>query len=417
MGTDVQPMLSPLASHLGTLWASCDSNSPLRATIIEAMTEIIKAAGPHSVELQDIATQLISYAISTEEGNYLVKEGVTLWLAVSRNIPPGGYNQALDEIAKAGLTNITENISTSDVNEATEMIKELLCVMEAYAIISGRSFLLSCANSLQFFYSKHLGAYGPKAVSYLMRPIEALLMSCPIEASEFLLQSGILQTMLRSICASMPTLADSLTNYAEIDITVVSYLSIFARLILLQNCNQLRTFVVFQAIDDMISDLSRIGLSTNRQMLIYGIIYLLIDKFDNVGYCSAGMWKRKLWCISLLSNYSATNYDTFMLEKFSEVVNISADVLSEEEAEEGIERCTYMANTMLAFDADDDLNDDNKEPITTCLLSLLQGDIISSTSVYAYTKQKLIELKQYTDETTFTQIMTMIGQDTLNRYI
>jgi hypothetical protein len=76
-----------------------------------------------------------------------------------------------------------------------------------------------------------------------------------------------------------------------------------------------------------------------------------------------------------------------------------------------------MANTLLAFDADDDLNDDNKEPITTCLLSLLQGDIISSTSVYAYTKQKLIELKQYTDETTFTQIMTMIGQDTLNRYI
>ena len=419
LGTDVQPMLPPLASHLGTLWASCDSNSPLRATIIEAMTEIVKAAGPHSLELHNEAMQLISYAISTNEGNYLVKEGVTLWLAVSRNIPPGGYNQALDELAKAGLTNITENISTSDVNEATEMIKELLCVMEAYAIISGRSFLISCASSLHFFYSKHLGAYGAKAVSYLMRPIEALLLSCPDEASEFLLQSGILQSMLRSICASMPTLADSLTSYSEIDITVVSYLSIFARLILLQNFNQLRKLVVFQAVDNMVIDLSTIGLTTNRQMLIHGLIYLLIEKFDNVGYCSAGMWKRKLWCISLLSNYpsAVSNGDSFMLEKFAEVVNISADVLSEEEAEEGVERSMFMANTMLALDADDEMNEESKEPITTCLLSLLQADIISSTDVCAYTKQKLIEMKQSNDETTFTQIMTMIGNETLNRYI
>jgi len=171
----------------------------------------------------------------------------------------------------------------------------------------------------------------------------------------------------------------------------------------------------------MVNELESVALHSNRQMLMQGIIHLLISYFDNVGYCTAGMWKRKLWCVSLLSNYPAattnTDGDSFMLEKFSEVINISTDVISEEEAEEGIARSNNMANTMLSVDYDEDEVVNAEEPIITCLQSLLQGDVVSVTSVHVYTKQKLIEMKQTHNEATFNTIIHMIGQDNLNRFI
>jgi len=423
MRDDVKPMLSPLANHLGTLWDSCERNSPLKATVIEAITEVVKSAGPHSHELQAIALQLISYAVScTVESLFLLKEGISLWLAVSRNVVPGSYNQALDELAKVGLVNVSEYASSDDMNDTSkDMIKEFLCIMEAYAIISGSNFLVSCATSIQSFYTKKLDKVESTMAAYFTRPLEALLLSCPIEASEFLLHSGILQIMLRSICAKIPAFANSLSHFDELDLTIVAYLTIFARLILLQNLNQLRTPIVYQSIDSMVTELESVALHSNREMLMQGIIYLLILYFDNVGFCAAGMWKRKIWCLSLLSNYPAatTNIDgnSFMLEKFSEVVNISTDVISEEVAEEGIKRSNNMANSMLSVDYDDDEVVNTEEPIITCLQSLLQGDVVSVTSVHGYTKQKLIEMKQTHNEATFSTIIRMIGPDNLNRFI
>jgi hypothetical protein len=256
--------------------------------------------------------------------------------------------------------------------------------------------------------------------AYFTRPLEALLLSCPIEASEFLLHSGILHIMLRSICAKMPAFKNSLCQFDERDLTIVAYLTVFARLILLQNLNQLRTPIVYQSIDSVVTELESVALHSNRQMLMQGIVYLLLSYFDNVGFCAAGMWKRKIWCLSLLSNYPAatTNIDgnSCMLDIFSEVINISTDVVSEEVAEEGIKRSNNMANSMLSVDYDDEVVN-TEEPIITCLQSLLQGDVVSVTSVHGYTKQKLIEMKQTHNEATFNTIINMIGQDNLNRFI
>ena len=420
MRDDAKPMLAPLANHLGTLWGSCERNSPLKTTIIEAITEIVRASGHNSHELQAIALELISYAVScTVESLFLLKEGISLWLVVSRNINPGSYNQALDDVAKVGLMNVSEYTTNDDFNDSSrDMLKEFLCIMEAYAIISGSSFLLSCANAIQSFYSKHLGQVESVITPFFTRPLEALLLSCPIEAAEFLLQSGILQIMLRSICAKMPAFEDALSSHVDQDLTIVTYLSVIARLMLLQNLNQLRTPIMNQSLDIMVNELQSVGVNTDRETLLHGIIYLLVSKFDNVGYCTAGMWKRKLWCICLLSHYPLATQggDTFMLETFPEIINISADVLSEEEAEEGIQRSDNMATSMLSVEIEEDDVGDSHEPIVVCLQALLRSDVVSVTSVLSYTKQKLIEMKQTNNETIFNTIMTMIGQDTLNRY-
>ena len=228
----------------------------------------------------------------------------------------------------------------------------------------------------------------------------------------------LLQIMLRSICAKMPAFEHALCSYVDQDLTIVTYLSVIARLMLLQNLNQLRTPIMNQSLDIMVNELQSVGINTDRETLLHGIIYFLVSKFDNVGYCTAGMWKRKLWCICLLSHYPLATQggDTFMLETFPEIINISADVLSEEEAEEGIQRSDNMATSMLSVEIEEDDVGDSHEPIVVCLQALLRSDVVSVTSVLSYTKQKLIEMKQTNNETIFNTIMTMIGQDTLNRY-
>lgn len=103
------------------------------------------------------------------------------------------------------------------------------------------------ASTLNAVYDAVLCQLNPRSVPILTRTMEAFLFTCPQEFAQFLLESGKLGLMLRSCLASTEELSQTLQDYAEADISVVSYMGVCARVILLaphilpQACSQLVT--------------------------------------------------------------------------------------------------------------------------------------------------------------------------------
>jgi hypothetical protein len=187
MGVNLKPLLSPLSHHLGVLWNGSDSNSLLRNSILDTLTEMVKQAGESSVELYDLAIPLIEFSLTNLDSNeesYLIKDGISLWLVLARNIPIGHYNEQLDSLVKKYLISIF-------INENNEFdLKDIMLILEAYVISGGSTFLISCSENLRDIYILKLGQVKYDLIPYLMRPIEALLLSCPQETSLFLQQTG-----------------------------------------------------------------------------------------------------------------------------------------------------------------------------------------------------------------------------------
>lgn len=148
---------------------------------------MVKQAGNASIALYDLAIPLIEVSLTNSNGDdssYLLKDGISLWLAIARNIPYGHYNELLDSLVKKYLI----SIFTNENNEFD--LSQIMLILEAYAISGGSTFLNSCSLQLRDIFILKIGQVKYDLIPYLMRPIEALLLSCPIETCLFLLQSG-----------------------------------------------------------------------------------------------------------------------------------------------------------------------------------------------------------------------------------
>jgi hypothetical protein len=268
-----------------------------------------------------------------------------------------------------------------------------------------------------------------------MRPLEAFLLVCPQETTQFLVRSGILLLIMRGCAASTPQLSRMLSDYEESDIAVISYLSVVARMILLN------AQLMVEAATAVLSALRAEGAlqpagegSGDPQVLMKEITRLLIDKFDSVGYCSAGMWRRRLWCVSLLSLYPTQDND--LLQSFPEVINIAADVVSEENTQEAKGRAARMVDTMVSVDedmgawadCDDNENDGlegdaedgsagtHREPIAEWLGRFLKNDI-TSLSVYSITRERLNQISSALGAEMFRQLTHFAGESTIQMFM
>eukprot|EP01038_Epipyxis_sp_PR26KG_P009963 gene9963-13396_t len=91
------PILIPLTEYLWQLWNNSDENDPIKSTILEVLSYLVKAAKSESSSIHYILIPLIRFTTSnTVETSYLVKDGISLWLAVIRNTTTQHYSIELD---------------------------------------------------------------------------------------------------------------------------------------------------------------------------------------------------------------------------------------------------------------------------------------------------------------------------------
>jgi hypothetical protein len=231
------------------------------------------------------------------------------------------YTEALNELFKNSVNVLFE---CGLVGQEEDALEEIMMVIESYAIAGRALCLSSCANSIQTAFSRTIGQVAAKAVPYVIRPLEAFFLSCPQETALFLIQSGLILSILYPCLASVPAVKEMkvLEAHEEADVAVVSYLSIVARLalydpqFLTQAIQAIITSPVLGPVFNLSSNDSNEAIAV-RENILQMLIRLMIDKFDSVAYSSSGAWRRKLWALALLS--LCTHASTVILEWFPEV--------------------------------------------------------------------------------------------------
>lgn len=213
------------------------------------MALLVKAAKGHSVSILPITTPLIAAACrcgslssrnsnnsinssgsgrrdSTRAGGgtpsscnngFLAKDGLALWLAVMQNITESQYatyhvelqnlvcgamaglniSPSRAEAAPSGAQSVTQRWNIFAEADSAELITSLMQVVEAYALLGGEAHCIlldaQCRAALTSLYCGALGKVEAKLVQFVVRPLQALLMCCPILAGQFYLIFFLLQ--------------------------------------------------------------------------------------------------------------------------------------------------------------------------------------------------------------------------------
>lgn len=405
------PVLQPLSVHLCSLWtaAGTEQQSPVRASIMDCISHMVRTAGAASPALHSVAGPVLVAALSgTDESAYLFKESLALLLAVVRNCPHDGFSESLDALLPAALS-ITF-LGECGVSSAEDM-RTAMSVCEAFLALRGPQCLFSSGAIIGQTLGKLLGQVDSKNAIFVVRPIEVMFLSCPADASRFLLSTGQLHVLMRICASSTPQLLyeKSLDRCRQDhDLGLVAYLSVVARVLL---CSPELLGPVVTELSGELAQQTRIGLTPEGAMvlepnaLLKAILRLLLDKFDQVGYCTAGMWRRKLWCLALLSLFPHTG---MVLEWFPEVCDKVDDVLSEEASEEGAQRKSQFVNALAGNDmddggqgdGDDDDDDDGgssnaekQEPLMQTFDRLLHADVVITTDVRTMAEAKVAAMR------------------------
>lgn len=419
-------LLNDFCKYFSYLWKKCVESDPLKSSVIETLTRIISYAGSdgHSAEMYDVVFPMLYVATSGAiESSYLVRDGITMWLNLARSIPLNSYNQRFNDLYNARYASLFDNDIFGDNYED---MKDIMLISEACVIAGGPWFFKDCALQFQKVYSKIICNTSPRVVPYVIRPIESMLVVYPHEALAFLVDSTFLFQIARTCTASIPTLNSVLSAYVEADVALISYLSVIARLCLLNPASLRETSEnVAKCIANGIAsgnfDMPNGSIQfsqTDADLILFGWIRLLVDKFDSVGYSSGGSWRRRLWVFALLSLYPS--HDPCLLDMFPEVLNVALDVINEEQqtADDNQEKAAAKIVELLiskeedtsgwidasSASATDNLadppNSAEKEAIFSAFTPYIAGDAVTYTSLLDASKLKLrimMELCQGTD--------------------
>lgn len=415
MGPKLRLLLEPLAQHLQALWQASEPSSPVRGCIIDTLIKMVQTAGKASASLHGLALPLVAHACSGDESTgHLSASGVSLCLAVMRNLPSAdAYCEAIDSMllqcvrclfSQLGSEEAPESGSHLRVRQPDDDARHAMLICEAYAITDGPRLLYTSPAALQECLLQLMGKCKANLVPYVVRPIEALFLSCPGDAGRFLLQSGVLLVAVRICAASVPQFATILSSNVEEDVVLVMYLSIFARM-LLADAASLMPACQMLCTELLAADSTGHLAGLDGGVLVKCLIRLMLDKFDAVGSSVAGVWRRRLWSLALLSLYPQT---PVVYEWFAEVYNVAVDVLTEEGTQEGALKKSQLLQTIMGggaqgvgfgddeYDDDDDGDefggapkaDEEPEPIVATFDRLFSADVVMLTDLAAVLQDK-----------------------------
>ena len=386
LGSSLRPMLAPLANQLQALWFGSESSSPLKLALLQALTSVVRVAREASIELHQLLVPVLRFATSgSEESNFLAEEGVSLWLAVVRNA--GSYTGPLDELFRLSIPALfaAELVPLTEPEKA----KTFMLLVEAYIILGRQSFLSSNAAALKLVFDHTLCRVLPRVVSHVVRPIESMLIVCPSDAALFLLQSGALITLLRPCAAAVVSISKNFEDFAEIDLALLSYLSVCARLIVVAPS------IIQQAASTVIED---------GDVLLRGIARLLIDKFDAVGFSSSGLWRRKLWCLAILSMYYSPVQELldWLPEALAICDEVSAEQIKDREEHSGYEQ---------------DEENVSADPLAITFNSMVASDGVTTVSVRRVTHERMEGLRIMLGDAVFEAIMRRVAPAAISRLV
>ena len=325
MGVKLVPVMVPIAQHLGSLWSGDDDDSPLRPTIIEALSYMVVAAGGYSAGLHPIVLQLIAYCIvptanvkqlSTSsmttglengvkvslEHSFLFGDGLMLWLKVIKNAPE--YTSNLDELYRMCIPHIFgidvtgaggDSASTSlDIfNTHPEFSEWRTCMIlsEGYAALGGKTFAHSCGALVSTILMKSLSQIRSVDYVYLIRPIEALQMTCFYECTQGFQASGLLNISLQTVCASVNQAEfNAFRDFAEKDLATVCHASVLSRMCLVSP----------DALQETAKEVAS-HFQSDAILLMYGLCKVMVDKADSLGSMPAVHLRKSLFVQTLLT--------------------------------------------------------------------------------------------------------------------
>lgn len=231
---------------------------------------------------------------------------------------------------------------------------------------------------------------------------------------DFLSSNDFLFNLLRSCAGSMlGSFSNYFADYAESNIALVAYVSAVCRALLI---NQ-------SAVQNQITALlGGVGL-VNAEMNFYqSFVRLLLDKYDAVSYQAAGIWHKKLWCLTILNFYPTS--DSTLVSWLPEVVNMNISLMAEYKAEEeeGRNHSSKMYSIMISSadyieEDEEDAYSDQKyqtddssvvpepEHIVTAFKSIIEKDPISTKNI------------QVALESMFQSMRPILGEDSYNQLI
>jgi hypothetical protein len=365
--TALKPLVQPLAGYLESLWSETAPSDPARNAILEVMQGLVRAAKHSAASILPVTTPLISFACNTHameddrggvprsvtrclselacvkgdrancpractgasDNGYLVRDGVALWLAVMRNLTEQQYLQYQAElqqlfiVAMGGLglggpadCETVKTVAGSGWDllsdpDCAEIIRSLMLVIEAYALLGGesQSLLLDgrCQAAITALYCTALGKVEAGQVRYVVRPLQAFLLSCPILTGQYLNDCGILVHVL-SICftaVECGNLRKLFEQHTESDLAVTSYLTLVAQFLLF---NPSALFAALSRVKvDVLAYVQHTTGQADEKMLTEGILItelvnLMFRLYDSLASSvAAPVFTAKLWCLALLS--------------------------------------------------------------------------------------------------------------------
>ena len=101
MGPKIIPTLAPIYGHLCNLWQSADVDSPVRTSVLDTLTNIVRCCGLASDSFHETLHPLVSTVFSHSQLDFVRKDTCALWLAVVRGAE--NYTPQLDSMFKEGI--------------------------------------------------------------------------------------------------------------------------------------------------------------------------------------------------------------------------------------------------------------------------------------------------------------------------
>jgi hypothetical protein len=187
----------------------------------------------------------------------------------------------------------------------------------------------------------------------------------------------------------VPALADAFKDYLELDVALLSYLSVCARLLIVAPAI-LQQATVAVSPDD-------------GGLLLRGLVRLMLDKFDAVGYSSSGMWRRKLWSIAVMAMYLYAPSEQ-LLEWLPEALVMCDDVAGEQQTE------SEEAHT--GYDQDDEATAD---PLAVAFNRMIAVDGVTTVSIKRLVQERMEGLQLALGSAAFVQIMQRIDPASVKR--
>jgi hypothetical protein len=348
---------SPLRSNLLDVFtklarsAGCSSRHETKFGNIAVPLTVDMCTAPHTKDctccsdaetvcslLHDMLLRIVAFSASgSGKVAHLTSSAVDLWLVIMRRSRrytavmdaaftaclPRLFNGAAAEIdidGECGSGQGDDEDSPLDVMDLMSTdIQTMFHVLESYALVYSCCCPGDAANQVVPFavryesimapvYRRVLGELRPQAVAHVIRPLEFLLLLSPEESFNFLGRNEILTFLIRA-CLGSPLSATPATGTAlasayaahseAADVTLVSYLHIIARALLL---NQTVTIQVVTSLAEAVGQSAVAGMEV---MMLH-----FIEKFDSIGFDNviAGSWRKRIWAFAMLSVFPNLQY-------------------------------------------------------------------------------------------------------------